>query len=196
MEINQAIEDLRTAKIISLRSQEGLSFGKREQCRAIFEDVFKAFDTTVVSYNHLPEYESIIDWMVDTKGKGLLLTGSCGRGKSIIITGVIPVLFLHRLNKILRPFHADLIPTKVDEISRLWAIAIDELGVEPQVNNYGEKSEGFNTIINAAELRLAPMFISTNLTSAEILARYGERTLDRICRLCKVVKFSGDSFRK
>lgn len=196
MEINKTIQALQIHRVEVRRSRASLAFGTKADCRAMFEAAFKAVDTTVGQYCHLPEYDPIIDWMTNTNGKGLFLIGSCGRGKSVIVTGVLPVLFLLRFRKILQPYHADQIPTNVEAITHLWAIAIDEMGVEPQVNNYGEKSEGFNTIVNAAETRLAPMFISTNLTSAEIIERYGERTLDRIMRLCTVVKFTGKSLRK
>ena len=54
--------------------------------------IFCELDTTYDNPRYLPEYDEIVDWMVDTKDKGLLLMGDCGRGKSIIITGVIPVL--------------------------------------------------------------------------------------------------------
>ena len=64
-----------------------------------------------------------------------------------------------------------------------------------QINDYGEKCEGFNLVINAAERYNRPMFITTNLTEEQILARYGERTLDRLGHLCRMVKFSGESLR-
>ena len=73
---------------------------------------------------------------------------------------------------------------------------IDELGVEEQVTNYGEPFEPFNKIINAAEASTKLLFITTNLTPKQLLDRYGERTLDRIARLCKSIEFKGDSLRK
>ena len=63
------------------------------------------------------------------------------------------------------------------------------------VNDYGEKYEGFNAIINAAERYYRPLFISTNLGTEELLNRYGERTLDRLQHLCRIVEFRGDSLR-
>ena len=65
-----------------------------------------------------------------------------------------------------------------------------------QVNDYGEKCEGFNLVNNAAERYNRPMLITTNLTEEQILARYGARTLDRLGHLCKTVKFTGESLRK
>ncbi len=69
------------------------------------------------------------------------------------------------------------------------------MGVEPLVNDYSEKCEDFNRVINAAERYLRPLFISTKLTREQLLLRYGERTFDRLMRLCRPVKFEGESLR-
>lgn len=177
----------------------------------LLESIFKAVDSTVEHYRPLPEYFDIEHWMLNTEGKGLLLMGSCGRGKSVIASGVIPVLFRLK-GKILHPVHAQDMhkptpqqpylgygqrpETWLDFLQRTNFPIIDELGVEMQMNDYGEKCEGFNLVINAAERYNRPMFITTNLTEEQILARYGERTLDRLGHLCKMVKFTGESLRK
>jgi DNA replication protein DnaC len=64
------------------------------------------------------------------------------------------------------------------------------------INDYGERFEGFNLILNAAERYHRPIFISTNLTEEQIYERYGDRTMDRLTHLCRTVHFSGDSLRK
>lgn len=197
MNYQTAIAELRDSfKIETQRTKPNFSFGTIEECQEQFAAAFAASDQTITQYQHIPEYDQVIKWMENPEGRGLLLVGKCGRGKTIILTGVLPILFYHRLNKIVRPYRAEEIQAKVEEIAKSWAIIIDELGVETQVNNYGEKSEGFNTIINSAENRIAPLFISTNLTAKEITERYGERTLDRLLRLCRVIKFTGESLRK
>ena len=197
MNYKEAIAELKESfKIEVQRSKFDFRFGTKTECEKQFISAFQAVDNTIEKYIHLPEYDQVIEWMTETQGKGLLLTGSCGRGKSIIVTGVLPLIFYTKLNKILRFYRAEEIPKKVDEISKSWAVVIDELGVETQVNNFGEKNEGFNTIINLAETKITPLFISTNLTPASILSRYGERTLDRISRLCRVINFTGESLRK
>jgi DNA replication protein DnaC len=63
---------------------------------------FKYYDKTIVEYKHLSAYDEIIDWMVDTKGKGLILMGECGLGKSTILKSVIPAIFNTIKNKVLR----------------------------------------------------------------------------------------------
>lgn len=195
MDIRQAMSALKAQKINVQRGRSRVWFGNHEQNRELFIETFKAVDKTIIGYQHLLEYEDVIDWMTDSKGKGLFLHGDCGRGKTTIITGVLPVLFYQHLGKVIRPFHADEIPGKLHSILGQWAICIDELGVEPKVNEYGEKYEGFNRIINAAESKVTPLFVTTNLSGKQLLERYGERTMDRLNRLCRMVPFKGNSFR-
>lgn len=195
MELKSVVEELRYHGIQAARTNKGLSFGTIEECRAMFQQAFMVADPRITNYQHLPEYDQIIEWMSDSKGKGLLLAGNCGRGKSVILMGVLPILMNRKFNKILTTYHADQIPVQVDQIKRKWAIAIDEVGVEPKVNNYGERSEGFNTIMNEAERRAALLFLSTNLNAQQITDRYGVRTTDRMLGLCRVVRFAGPSLR-
>ena len=61
------------------------SWGDREFCTQLFQQIFKDVDHTFDIYHHLPEYDEIIDWMTNTDDKGLMLMGDCGRGKSVIL---------------------------------------------------------------------------------------------------------------
>jgi len=195
MDIGDALARLKEHKIQVVRSPKRITFGNREICEATFKNAFIAVDKSIKVFKMLPEYDEIVDWMVDNNGQGLMLQGDCGRGKSVIITGVIPALFFMRFGLVFRPTHADLIPSTINALSASHTVVIDEVGVEPLTNDFGEKYEGFNRIINAAENSLKLVFIATNLTSAQILQRYGERTVERLSRLCKIVKFEGDSLR-
>lgn len=194
MSISDAISGLRDHGINIVREPIRYSFGDKKQCREIFEKLFIASDKTVRQFQFLPEYENIIGWMIDTKGTGLCLVGDCGRGKSIILTGVIPTLFYMR-GKIMKPYQAFDIPTKINEIVNYWSLVIDEVGSEIKCSAWGEKYEGFSRIMDNAEAKLKPLFISTNLTKDQIISRYGVRTWERINRLCSVVKFNGESLR-
>ena len=60
------------------------------EAKELFELIFKSVDGTVASVRTLDEYYQIFSWMQNTEGKGLLLMGSCGRGKSVIASGIIP----------------------------------------------------------------------------------------------------------
>lgn len=206
--ILDAMLQLSISDAIYIRKLCPFSWGERDACRQIFTEIFCAIDQTIATFEFLPEYEEVVDWMTDTEGKGLLLMGACGRGKSIILQGVIPVLMkMKGIN--VRPVHAQSFyfppqfstgnwacPSCFEYLLRCAVPVIDELGVEGLRNEYGEKSEGFNLIINAAEMTCKPMFVSTNLSADKIINRYGERTLDRLGHLCRIVTFNGESLRK
>lgn len=194
--INEAIELLKQHGIMTERKLSSYSFGTKEECEQLFYETFKRVDTTYPNMLRLPEYDEVIDWMTDSKGKGLLLVGTNGRGKTTILMSVIPVIFSVRFNKIVHPFAATDIERIWKAPQRQWALAIDDLGTEARYNDYGEKKELFNDLINDAETFLKPTFISTNLDGQKIVDRYGIRAFDRIVRLCRIVKFSGDSLRK
>lgn len=195
-DFKKTLQNVLTCGIPVERNTQPLSFGNREVCEDLFYSAFREVDKTISEVIHLPEYEAIINWMTDTKGKGLILSGSCGRGKTVIISYVIPLLFNHCFGKIVRPIYAEDIPQEINKYKTQWIYCIDDVGVESQVNNYGEKCEGFSTLMSIAEDRIKPVFISTNLDSKKIITRYGVRTLDRIIRLCYPVKFNGESLRK
>ena len=86
--------------------------------------------------------------------------------------------------------------TYLDRLLNSAYPAIDELGVEPMMNNYGERSEGFNLVLNAAERYHRPVFLSTILDEEHVFNRYGTRTMDRLTHLCLTVPFHGESLRR
>lgn len=208
--VNEILRVMLDSKLLRINERWVWSWGNRAYCDRLFRYVFREVDRTFDEYRHLPEYDEVIDWMTDTDDKGLMLMGDCGRGKSIILNGVLPVLFRMK-NRVLQPVHAQNFGAEVPDQRLAWGErpatyldrllvngypAIDELGIEPMMNNYGEKSEGFNQVLNAAERYHRPVFVTTNLTELQILDRYGERTMDRLAHLCRTIHFEGDSLRK
>ncbi len=207
------------SQLISQMTREGAldrrevwlwSWGDKATCNQLFRTIFRSVDSTFEQYRHLPEYDDIIAWMTSTNDKGLLMMGDCGRGKSVILSLMLPVLFRMKA-RVLQPVHAQDMGKEVPDqqflrshrpwlyIDRLLHApfpAIDELGVEPMLNDYGERCEGFNLVLNAAERYHRPVFITTNLTEEQIYNRYGERTMDRLAHLCHTVHFCGESLRK
>ncbi|MCW3784905.1 hypothetical protein [Plebeiibacterium sediminum] len=195
-DIQLGLERLKQAHINPVRKAKKFSFGDFKYCRQILYQSFISTDGTVQKLEWLPEYDKVAEWMVDNQGKGLCMVGDCGRGKSSILTGVLPLIFNIKFNKNVHVYPAEEMPEKIQEILTRPIIAIDELGVEPMLNNYGEKYEAFNRIINLAEKEMRLLFITTNLTKDQILQRYDIRTWERINRLCKVVRFEGESYRR
>jgi DNA replication protein DnaC len=92
----------KNAEFLQPKVYNRYKLGTREELKEDFVKAFKHYDKTIVEYKHLSAYDEIIDWMVDTKGKGLILMGECGLGKSTILKSVIPAIFNTIKNKVLR----------------------------------------------------------------------------------------------
>ena len=175
-----------------LREYSNFSFGQFAECENLFSSIFKEVDKTVIKFEMLPEYIEILKWMQDNKGKGLALFGSVGRGKTVISSFILPVLFEMKYNKVLTPQIAEGLTR--DSLNK-WAYCIDDIGTESIVNEYGTKTDMVSYAINDAEHYLKPLFLTSNLTENEIIKRYGIHMYDRIKRLCKIVIFTGKSLR-
>ena len=189
----RTIEDtFKNADFLQPKVYNRYKLGAREEIKEMFIKSFEYYDRTVEKYEHLPAYDEIIDWMVDTKGRGLMLMGECGLGKSTILNFVIPAIFRTKTNKILRS-----VPAKeLGAVDRNKApfIIIDDLGTESIKNDYGTKIDAVADAISYAEESSKTLLITTNLTPQALKERYDERTLDRL-RKCKVVIIKGKSFR-
>lgn len=205
--VDRAFQSLNTSEGPHERRQAFLSFGDKNLMKPMFIECFKRYDTTIKNFQWLPEYDKILDWLEDNEGRGLYMTGDCGRGKTNIIFGILLPFYKIRFNSFLPGFHATQLGNRVSaqfddrfrwnyELFRKWKVAfIDELGTERLVNDFGEKFEPFNEISNIAEQKLNVLIISSNLTGDQFLNRYGDRTMDRIKRLCKIITFEGESLR-
>ena len=187
-------ETLKNATHIKVRDYQRYSFGTFEECKKLFKEAFVLVDKTTIEYKHLDEYNHIISWLADTKGKGLFLIGNCGRGKSVIVTGVLPLIFNAKKGKILKPIAARKLH-KITEYPSPF-IVIDDIGTEEIVNDYGTKIDAVENAIFEAEDDLKLLLLTSNLDASSIKERYGERIYDRIKRLCKVVFMRGESLRK
>ncbi len=187
-------ETLQNATHIKVRDYKRYSFGTLQECQKLFKDAFMLVDKTIKEYKHLDEYNHVISWLTDTQGKGLFLIGNCGRGKSVILTGVLPLIFNAKKGKILKPIPARKLHNVTEYKSPF--IVIDDIGTEEIVNDYGTKIDAVENAIFEAEDDLKMLLLTSNLDASAIKERYGERIYDRIKRLCKVVFMKGESLRK
>ena len=142
----------------------------------------------------LPEYEEISEWLADNKGKGLLFIGDCGRGKTLITTMILPILF-QDIQRVVNIYDASDLNTKTRDIFEKHIIVIDDLGTE-SVMEYGERRAVFADLIDQAEKRGKLLIVTTNLSSDEMSDKYGVKTIDRFFSCCRIIKFSGESLRK
>lgn len=143
----------------------------------------------------LPEYEEVAEWLSDNHGKGLLLVGDCGRGKTLITTMIIPVLF-QDIQRVVNIYDAPDLNTKTKDIFEKHIIVIDDLGTESVQVNFGERRIVFADLIDQAEKKGKLLIVTTNDSSNELRDKYGVKTIDRFFSCCKIIKFSGESLRK
>lgn len=184
----------------------------KEQATTIFKNgLFQVLQSEGVEKEDMvfaDEYNEVIDWLSDNKHKGLLILGDCGRGKTLIA------------NRILKPIFEWMFPNPIgndrdyvqtlsarelkdivaDEWKLQWYIPpvtiIDDVGTESASMIYGERHNSFFEYLDHAERKGLLLVITSNLTLKEISERYGERTIDRLKKLCRLVVFKGKSLRK
>tara|TARA_R100000951_G_scaffold92984_1_gene81504 strand:+ start:375 stop:950 length:576 start_codon:yes stop_codon:yes gene_type:complete len=189
----RTIEDtFKQADFLKPKVYNRYKLGSKEELKEMFIKAFKYYDRTIDKYEHLPSYNEIIDWMVDTRGRGLMLMGECGLGKSTILNFVIPAIFRTKTNKVLRSIPAKELAAVERNVAPF--IIIDDLGTESIKNDYGTKIDAVADAISYAEDSSKTLLITTNLSPKSLKERYDERTLDRL-RKCKVVIIKGNSFR-
>ncbi len=174
------------------------SFGAYAECEKLFKQAFLLTDQTIKEgkFEMLPEYKDVIQWLSSSEGKGLLMTGANGRGKTAILKGVIPLIFKSK-GYVLRVLNS----TEIDYnsfqqyLNSKKFIAIDEIGKDSVIKDYGNEKDPVEAAIDHCEDRMKLLLMTSNLTGEQIKERYGNRTLSRIKRLCKIVVFKGRDYR-
>lgn len=138
----------------------------------------------------LAEYAQIVNWLTDNQGKGLLLIGSPGVGKSEICMKVIPLIFQMVLHKVFSRYQATELcnETTYRTSLRQRFIAIDDFGIEGTFYDYGNPHIVLSEIVDGIEKHGTLLIATTNLTMEEIKVKYGLRTFDRLrANMCIVV---------
>lgn len=141
-------------------------------------------------------YRPVVDWLTDNQGRGLLLAGECGLGKTLIGMRILPVLINAYCRKIVNCYNAQDLNTKPDEVMRYHIIYIDDIGTESISNIYGNKRVPFSELCDLAERNGKLLIITTNCDVKHLAEKYGERTVDRLRAITKYAPFVGKSLRR
>ena len=152
-------------------------------------------------------YDRVADWLTDNRGRGLLVVGTSGLGKTLLCRDVLPVILGNGGRPI--PFvNAPDLRARLDELKRERICIIDDLGKEP-CKHYGEPDNSFFELCNNAERTGNLLIITTNL-SPNIISpthpdaarypdsiehRYGRAVLDRLKVITSAIEFRGESLR-
>lgn len=144
----------------------------------------------------LPEYNEVVEWLNDNKGKGLLLYGNHGRGKSLLCRYILPALLLRNCQKVTSIFDTQQMNNRLDEALSKHIICIDDIGTEEVINNFGNRRHAFSEIMDAVEKQNKLIIISSNLNLEGLRSVYGERTVERIKSMTKRIVCAGESLRQ
>ncbi len=83
------------------------------------------------NFKWLPEYSKVAAWMNDNGGRGLLLMGNVGRGKTEIGRNIMPAIISHYCRRIVNCYDAvELSARKSEYLDKCWPLCIDDLGTE------------------------------------------------------------------
>lgn len=137
----------------------------------------------------------VIEYLADTQGKHLLLLGSCGTGKTLLATKIIPLIFMSKLGKIFKVIKACDLNDRLQEAKEYPFVVIDDFGTESTAVNFGNKVEAFNEVIDSVEGRKCFFVVTSNLDANQIKQKYGVRTYDRLRGLFKVIQVNEKSMR-
>lgn len=144
----------------------------------------------------LPEYEKVVKWLEDNEGKGLLLFGDCGRGKTLLAEYVIPQFFGLVHNIIFTDFDAKKIKEEFTNMKMKKFITVDELGLEPEtINEYGNIFDPMFELLDHAEKINQIIIFTTNFGYNELEQKYETRGMERLLSITQRIGFKGDSQR-
>lgn len=139
--------------------------------------------------------EQVIKYLENTHGKHLCLLGSCGTGKTLLATKIIPLLFSANLQKIFKVIKACDLSERLQEAKSYPFVVIDDFGTESTAVNFGNKVEAFNEVIDSVEGRKCFVVVTSNLDANQIKQKYGVRIYDRLRGLFKVIQVNDKSMR-
>jgi len=154
-------------------------------------------------------YDDLASWLTDNKGRGLLIVGPPGLGKTLVCRKILPVFLTEKGIKFTY-VTAQEMNSRIDELIKKQCVIIDDLGTEPVevVYDYGKRRRPFYDLCDAAEQEGKLLIINTNLSTtpvseqfrsrypSSIQERYGNAVTDRLRAIVKSVQFAGKSMRR
>lgn len=144
----------------------------------------------------IDEYNQVAEWLSDNEGRGLILHGINGNGKSMLIQKAIPAIFLKYHNRVVNCYDSSNLNVNADEIMTKRFISIDDFGIEEQGVIYGNRRWVLPDVMDLSEKRGNIVLLSTNFNADEIAKKYGVRTFERMISTTKRIEFKHESFRK
>lgn len=141
-------------------------------------------------------YGEISDWLSDNKRKGLFLQGNHGLGKTVLAKYILPAVLLYYGGMVARYFTSVTMASHMKEIRAARIIVIDDIGIESQAVEYGNRHNLMDEVMDDVEQNGKLIILTSNLDKRSLEERYGKGVMDRIIASTRQVVFRGDSFRR
>lgn len=158
--------------------------------KAIWASVRTVCAIDGVEAKPLAWYREVADWLTDTQGRWLMITGACGTGKSFITMVVLQSIFdaMGLENDVVvvnRRTINDTYKVALDQTKKI--ILLDDIGRETHHFVNGREVNPVAEIINYAYSHKQLVIMSTNLGSKELRDMYGDPTVDRLMHRSLVI---------
>lgn len=142
------------------------------------------------------DYAGVVRWLTDNDGKGLIIAGNYGTGKTLIAKALCVIIYkIHAI----APFmvsSADL-GKRIDMVKNACRgiVYIDDVGWEQEYVYYGQRFMAFSEVVDELSRKSGLLIASTNFSMEQLKTKYGERVYDRLRGMANVTVFSGQSHR-
>lgn len=136
-----------------------------------------------------PWHSVVIEWLKDNKGRNLIISGGVGIGKTVAMQAITNVVNFNNIGGVkmeLLPYYSFKFDGAGGAIRPQTShLGLDDLGCEEDVNDFGSVKNWFAKYVARNYISRNQTFVvMTNLTAKEMLARYGERVMDRLVGMC------------
>ena len=166
----------------------------------------RRFDTFKVTKENKKAFETAkkyADKYPIENGKGLLITGTCGTGKTHLAVAILhaildsgcPGLFCtvpDLLTEIRKSYKEDYDSKKIKNVMNARLLILDDLGAEKTTDWVQEQ---LYLIINHRYEYELSTIITSNLDIGQLAQKIGERSASRLLEMCYGIKLNGEDYR-
>ena len=150
---------------------------------------------TVAGEEDFEKAVKAVNAMAET-GRGLLVTGRVGCGKTRLVTAIRDAFDSGNRNWVYCKDSDDMEYLRYCEDAMKSNVYIDDIGSEEIVRDYGNVVDVVGDFLQRYHYRgTGRVIATTNLNAEKITEKYGARTLDRMLEMCVVLQFKGGSKR-
>lgn len=175
--------------------------------KLIQDEFFKVQKTIQIDDTNRPKIAKCFDWVIGdvdvALGKGLLLRGNVGTGKSCIMKAVksfvnelYPNIFTLYLTSDqianIYKLTGEEFDKRLNQVNTCKILFIDDIGYEPL--KVFENSPIAEVIRERYDKRRITC-LTTNFEMSELALRYGTSFEDKLSEMCYIIKFEGESKR-